>query len=386
MSDEDMSDEDKQQPTDQWLADVYNRQQPEPSAALDAAVLQMAQDEHPAKKPDTTAASNASSAPTQTGGTTVRRLWVGAGGGLAAAAVVFLSISVFLRVDDTQLTPAQQTSFSELEIAAGQVRAEQEVAAKVKMVQSAQEASDESAAQPARPPDADRQQIEQPALYTSDRPKRMLNGVAKTPAQAPQKAPAQRSVKETPPVALAATGVTDAAAPAAVNADVLEEIVVTASQLESSPTWQIADALAPAVDYFYPSHDSVGQPVVLDTAQQDGAQRIHAYSVDRSEVYVEVMLYPQAIDVDALYAQQKRFIESEDPRKQEAQVADLVDTFLQDRKARQATIRYTQDGQVYHRRMYFLNTQIGGQTVGLRVVIDPRSQTNHEMIEYLELN
>ena len=170
-----------------------------------------------------------------------------------------------------------------------------------------------------------------------------------------------------------------------VEADTLEEVVVTAGAKDSVPVWQASDALFPDMTYFYPDVDTQGRPVIVDVSQNQGARRVHAYSQDRSDVYAELVLYAEPIDIDARFVDQKKFIEA-DVRKQSAEVADLIDTFLQGRKAKQTTISFREGNTSFQRRMYFLNTEISGRTVGLRVVIDPRSQTNHEIIEYLEFN
>ena len=144
MSDKTISDNNSgsssELPSDEWLAQVYGQAHAdgavEPPAALDAAVMKLAQEHHPGTKK--------SDAPTAGAATLANRRkglpWMRIGSGFAAAAVVVLSVSVFIRSEN----PAEQfaedrndlvvaSEFADLETAANQVRTEERVAAQARV-------------------------------------------------------------------------------------------------------------------------------------------------------------------------------------------------------------------------------------------------------------
>ena len=166
----------------------------------------------------------------------------------------------------------------------------------------------------------------------------------------------------------------------------LEEILVTGAKSNFVPSWQTSDSLAPEITVFFPALDSEGQDVVLDTrAQLEGTRQLLAHSADRQEVFTEIVLFAEPIDIDEQFAQYRRGLEQE-AAKQSLSVEAPVATFLQGLHAQQSTIQFRQGDTQYLRRVYWLNTTLGGEIRGLRVSMDPRSQLNHEMIEYLEFN
>ena len=147
--------------------------------------------------------------------------------------------------------------------------------------------------------------------------------------------------------------------------------------------------LAPAIEILHPQFDQHGDTVNVRTTAERGVLGLHLYSHDRNEIYVEVVVYPQAINIEQAYAAQKMFIEQGDPRKLASQVASLKNTFVIEQPAQQAKVTFQEnvDGvtKEFERRFYFLNVSHADETHGLRIVVDPRSPTNFEILKRLEL-
>ena len=101
------------EPSDEWLAKVYQHDPPQPDPGLDKMVLEAALEQHPTlKKADAAAGAQGEDA-SFTNPSAPDRSFLGLnsslgrrlGPGLAAAAVMVMSVGVYLRVDETQLTP-----------------------------------------------------------------------------------------------------------------------------------------------------------------------------------------------------------------------------------------------------------------------------------------
>ncbi|MEM7099342.1 MAG: hypothetical protein AAF541_13855 [Pseudomonadota bacterium] len=361
-----MSDQDKQKPSDEWITDLYREAREEPGAALDAAILKTAADEsaRPGGSGKKSEASTDKSAGTGRG-------WLsGRVSALATAAVLVVSAGIYFQVDEAQVMPSEsEVAFESLDTAAKQMRAG----------------------------DAVRQVKSKPGQAPAEvDPSPTPSGLASLNAAPQSVPPAGQNTADNPgeleEIVVAASLQTDSEpskyasrASATLSRQAVSEEPAVDSR-DSNSVWQASELLAPQLYFLYPGIDERGHDVLLDHYVQDGVRRIHAYSQDRSSVYAEVVLYPEPIDVDALHKQQKLFIETEDPRKQDGQVSKLIATFVQDRKANQASIRFREGDVAYERRMYFLNTELNGEQVGLRIVIDPRSQANHEIVEFLEFN
>ena len=327
-------------PSDADLQSIYlSGDSDEPPAQLDAAVSALAQ----GKK--FSAATPVEASPRRP----IR--WLGA---MASAAIVLLTVGVFLN-SGINVGELQDPDFAGLDIAAKQTRgqAQSETNAKV--------------------------DAEAPRGVTASRFKREQEGqieeIVVTAQFKPQQSLADVSMSisgEELPVAAEAQLETMA---------VIDDGKRLKSVQASMPVaWTSTANLHPYVAYEYPAFDAQGGAVRLDSYVQAGVQQVHAISIDRSEVYVEVVVYPQPININELYQAQKSQIEALDPRKDDGRMGKLTDTFVLGQPAKQAKVTFSEGDENYQRRFYFLNVMRVGGDIGLRIVMDPRSELNHQIV------
>ncbi len=149
--------------------------------------------------------------------------------------------------------------------------------------------------------------------------------------------------------------------------------------------WTEVGNLLPEVSVHSPATTRSGDAVIIDTSTMSGARRMHALSRDRTEVYVEVVVYPSLIDVEEIYAEQKAFILADTVNKVSASVTPLENGKLQGRDARLSRVSFESEGETFERTFLFLNVEEQGAAFGLRVVLDPRSETNWQIVERLAI-
>ena len=149
--------------------------------------------------------------------------------------------------------------------------------------------------------------------------------------------------------------------------------------------WLTIDALRPWVVLRYPSRTRSGQVVDAPIHAHDGVRQAHPQSADKKEVYFEVVVYEAPIEIERMYERQRRFILAEDERKTNGFVGDLEHAMLLGRDARRAPVRFEADGDRFERLFYFVNVDDVSRPFGLRVVFDPRSSTNFEILDRLEI-
>ena len=135
MSDKTISGNDSELPSDEWLAEIYAEVHSDgpvaPGAALDETVLNLARTHHPGTaQAGTDSSVTPDHADPQRGkqpGGRGATLWLRIGSGFAAAAVVVLSVSVFLRMDpgseefESRNEVSVASEFGDLDTAAKQV-------------------------------------------------------------------------------------------------------------------------------------------------------------------------------------------------------------------------------------------------------------------------
>lgn len=149
--------------------------------------------------------------------------------------------------------------------------------------------------------------------------------------------------------------------------------------------WITVDELLPRVVLRHPSKTKSGQAIETPTHNVKGVLQAHPQSPDKREVYFEAVVYPKTIDVEAIYESQREFILQKDERKKNGAVSDLETTTLLGRSANRALVKFETDGITFERMFYFLNVEDVPSPFGLRIVLDPRSPTNFEILDRMEL-
>lgn len=149
--------------------------------------------------------------------------------------------------------------------------------------------------------------------------------------------------------------------------------------------WTTVVELLPRIVLRHPSQTRSGQAIETPTHNIKGVLQAHPQSPDKSEVYFEAVVYPKAIDVEAMYQGQREFILEKDERKKNGVVGDLEMTTVGGRSARRALVKFETDGITFERMFYFLNVEDVPNPFGLRIVLDPRSPTNFEILERMEI-
>ncbi len=150
-------------------------------------------------------------------------------------------------------------------------------------------------------------------------------------------------------------------------------------------TWITVETLLPRVRLQVPERTKAGEEVAIPEHQHKGIVQAHPQSPDSCEVYFEVVMYPQPIDITQMFESQRTFILEKDERKTNATVGELNAAACDGRTAQQAEVRFDTNGQTFERRFVFLNVADVEQPFGLRMVFDPRSPTNHEILQRLRI-
>lgn len=130
----------------------------------------------------------------------------------------------------------------------------------------------------------------------------------------------------------------------------------------------------------YPTTTASGERVEIDESSRDGMKRIWVHSPDRLEVYLEIVTYPERLDHAELYASQRRFHLSAEGRA-DAWIDDLQRTELRSLPASRYALGWSESVRAMTRECCFADLPDGT----FRLIFDPRSPTNHAIVEYIEL-
>jgi hypothetical protein len=143
-----------------------------------------------------------------------------------------------------------------------------------------------------------------------------------------------------------------------------------------SPDWEPVTLAGFALELSYPSVTPRGQGVERAEEQVDDHRgdmhRIHLSSPDRSELYVEVARF-RGITPEEEYSSHRPHLLR---RFGDGSVTDLGATSFLDRQAWSYAFRWDEEGRPMERSALLLD--VGGDTY--RVIYDPRSQLNHDVI------
>jgi len=126
-----------------------------------------------------------------------------------------------------------------------------------------------------------------------------------------------------------------------------------------------------------PDAAASGAPVRIRSGERDGVHVLHAESPDRSEIYFELTVYPELRAHEALAASQSHYLHQ---HASDASITAPEAIRIGDRAALAFDFRGTLDGQWKVRRFLFMD-----DVRTYRVVYDPRSPRNEEILTSLEL-
>lgn len=152
----------------------------------------------------------------------------------------------------------------------------------------------------------------------------------------------------------------------------------------SETQWIRNEFLAPRILLHHPAAGASGH-VIVDTDDGDGRLRIHLSTPDRSQVYFELVAYPAVLDIESVIAGQRTYLTDQDPSKTDVVMSRPTFGAILGRTATQVHLAFTdQDGR-FDRLFSFVNFADAADPWGLRVVFDPRSNLNHEIVRRLEV-
>lgn len=142
--------------------------------------------------------------------------------------------------------------------------------------------------------------------------------------------------------------------------------------------WTRTLHLAPRLVVHYPTATASGEPVELDQTEREGIRRIWIRSPDRQEIYFEAVTYPGRADHLELWASQRRFhltaLGRTDPW-----IDDPASAVLLSLPATRYDLGWTDHGRPMQRTCHFADLE----SCTIRVIFDPRSPTNHEILARL---
>jgi hypothetical protein len=126
-----------------------------------------------------------------------------------------------------------------------------------------------------------------------------------------------------------------------------------------------------------PDGAASGAPVRIRSGERDGVHVLHAESPDRSEIYFELTVYPDLRSHEVLADSQCRYLRQ---HANDASTTAPETIRIGNRAALAFEFRGTLDGQWKVRRFLFMD-----DVRTYRVVYDPRSSRNEEILTSLEL-
>lgn len=150
--------------------------------------------------------------------------------------------------------------------------------------------------------------------------------------------------------------------------------------------WVTYEALAPRILLHHPAATQDGQPIKVDVDGRFGRQRVHLIAPDRSEVYFELVVYPELLDIERVIAGQRLHLIERDESKTEVVMSEPKDAQLLGRPARQVDVEFTDHDGRFSRLFSFLNFEESAEPWGLRVIYDPTSPVNSEILNRLEVS
>ena len=149
--------------------------------------------------------------------------------------------------------------------------------------------------------------------------------------------------------------------------------------------WVTYEALAPRILLHHPATTQDGQPIKIDADGRFGRQRVHLIAPDRSEVYFELVVYPDPLDIERVLVGQRSFLVEQDETKTDVVMSEPRTAQLLGRPARQVDVEFTDHDGRFSRLFSFLNFQESAEPWGLRVIYDPTSPVNGEILSRLEV-
>lgn len=154
----------------------------------------------------------------------------------------------------------------------------------------------------------------------------------------------------------------------------------------SPADWTSSDYLAPRVILNHPATTNTGEPVTVATDTRDGRRRIHLRSDDRSEVYFELVLYPHDHDVWQLAAGQRRYLSEEDSSKWDVEATETRRAEILGRPGCNMQVWFSDADGRFLRDFNFVSFANDAEPWSLRLVFDPRSRLNREILRRLEVS
>lgn len=150
-------------------------------------------------------------------------------------------------------------------------------------------------------------------------------------------------------------------------------------------SWTVNEFLAPRIRLHHPATTRAGKPIRVDEDDHGGRRRVHLIAPDRSEIYFELVLYPEPLDIATAIASQRSYLIHQDETKSDVAMSEPEQTDMLGTTADQVRVDFTDEDGRFSRLFSFGNFADATEPWALRVVFDPSSPINHEILERLEI-